>query len=58
MNYHTKFSNTFYKQLPSKNFNFQTLNIQSYIIPPPDPLIQRQSIPLNPPKFGRNNIYI
>ena len=28
------------------------------MIPPPDPLIQRQSIPLNPPKFGRNNIYI
>ena len=59
MEYNNKIlSNTFYKHFPSKNFNFQTLNIQSYIIPPPDPLIQRQSIPLNPPKFGRNNIYI
>jgi hypothetical protein len=59
MEYNNKIlSNTFYKHFPSKNFNFQTLNIQSYLIPPPDPLIQRQSIPLNPPKFGRNNIYI
>ncbi len=59
MEYNNKIlSNTFYKHFPSTNLNFQTLNIQSYIIPPPDPLIQRQSIPLNPPKFGRNNIYI
>ena len=58
MEYNKLLSNTFYKHFPSKNYNFQTLNIQSYMIPPPYPLIQRQSIPLNPPKFGRNNIYI
>ena len=53
MEYNNKIlSNTFYKHFPSTNLNFQTLNIQSYIIPPPDPLIQRQSIPLNPPKFN------
>ena len=46
--------NSFYETGQVKNQNNESLSLRKSLIPPPDPLIERQIIPLNKPKFGKN----
>ena len=46
--------NTFYNLGKYKNENWDSMSLRKSLIPPPDPLIERQIIPLNKPKFGKN----
>ena len=46
--------NSFYQIRNFKRDNLEPLNLKGYLIPPPDALIERQIIPLNKPKFGKN----
>ena len=46
--------NTFYNLGKYKNQNWDSMSLRKSLIPPPDPLIERQIIPLNKPKFGKN----
>ena len=45
--------NSFFEIKNFRKKNLESLNIKS-LIKPPDPLIERQIIPLNKPKFGKN----
>ena len=46
--------NTFYHLGNYNNENWDSISLRKSLIPPPDPLIERQVIPLNKPKFGKS----
>ena len=50
-------SKTLFNYYPKQSIRLNKINYLSqkqYFIRPPDPLINRQIIPINPPKFGKN----
>ena len=46
--------NSFFQIRNYKKDNLEPISLKSLLIPPPDALIERQIIPLNKPKFGKN----
>ena len=57
---YSKYTSTKHAQMNSINYSMYDINITTYhrMFSPPNPLIQRKSIPINPPKFGRDLQYI